>query len=107
MGSQDLAPSAIRALCRSRFVDALPELTRIANDPDAKDADRIGAIRALGDFGLGKADQGAVHVHAEAGAMLGVVMLPALETGKLAERAAASRALAPGDSTPNDVGDAK
>ncbi|MCK5651814.1 MAG: hypothetical protein KAJ42_10570 [Gemmatimonadetes bacterium] len=74
------APNVIRAACRARLYDNLEVLTTIAQDGDAKDADKIRALDTLGRFGLGAADQAAVHIHAEEGAMvLGVVHLPALE----------------------------
>ena len=75
-----VSPNVIRAACRGRFYAALETLSELANDPDAKDADKIRAIDTLGRFGLGAADQGAVHIHAGDGAtVLGVVHLPALE----------------------------
>lgn len=74
------APNVIRAACRARLYDGLEVLSAIAADKDEKSADRIRALDALGRFGLGAADQAAVHIHAEEGAMvLGVVHLPALE----------------------------
>ena len=73
-------PNVLRAACRARFYDALETLTEIANDPDARSADRIKAIHELGAFGLGTADQGAVHIHAGEGSqVIGVVHLPALD----------------------------
>ncbi len=79
------APNVIRAACRARLYDGLTVLTEIANDPEEKSADRIRALDALGRFGLGAADQAAVHIHAEEGAMvLGVVHLPALEAVEVA-----------------------
>lgn len=87
-------PSAIRAVCRQHFLKALPVLLDIAGDPEARTSDRVAAIRALGDFGLGRADQAAVHVHAEGGAMLGIIALPALGSGRDPEQAA-SEARAP------------
>lgn len=78
-----VSPNVIRAACRGRFYSSLETLSSIAVDPDSKDADRIRAIDTLGRFGLGAADQGAVHIHAGDGSMvLGVVHLPALETGQ-------------------------
>ena len=78
----NVSPNVIRAACRGRFYAALSDLSAIAADPDTKDADKIRAIDTLGRFGLGAADQGAVHIHAGDGAtVLGVVHLPALERG--------------------------
>lgn len=78
MAGKGSAPSAIRAACRARFVEALPELSAVIHDPMARDSDRIKAIELLGKFGLGAADQAAVHIHSESAVMLGVVQLPAL-----------------------------
>ena len=79
-GMVKAAPNVIRAACRARLYKGLEVLTDIANDDDAKDADRIRALDTLGRFGLGAADQAAVHIHAEDGAtVIGVVHLPALE----------------------------
>jgi hypothetical protein len=76
------SPNVIRAACRGRFYSSLETLSEIAKDPESKTADRIRAIDTLGRFGLGAADQGAVHIHAGDGAtVLGVVHLPALEHG--------------------------
>ncbi len=75
-----VSPNVIRAACRGRFYSSLETLSALAADPETKDADRIRAIDTLGRFGLGAADQGAVHIHAGDGAtVLGVVHLPALE----------------------------
>jgi hypothetical protein len=75
-----VSPNVIRAACRGRFYSALETLSELAADPDTKDADKIRAIDTLGRFGLGAADQGAVHIHAGDGStVLGVVHLPALE----------------------------
>lgn len=72
-------PGIIRAACRARFYDALEELSQIAIDPDARNSDKIKAIHELGAFGLGSADQAAVHIHAGEGSqVVGVVRLPAL-----------------------------
>ncbi len=74
------APNVIRAACRARLYDNLDVLTTIARDDESKDADKIRALDTLGRFGLGAADQAAVHIHAEEGAMvLGIVHLPELE----------------------------
>jgi len=79
------APNVIRAACRARLYDGLETLSSIAADPEEKSADRIRALDALGRFGLGAADQAAVHIHAEEGAMvLGIVHLPALEAVEVA-----------------------
>ena len=73
------SPGIIRAACRARFYDALEELSQIAVDPDARNSDKIKAIHELGAFGLGSADQAAVHIHAGEGSqVIGVVRLPAL-----------------------------
>ena len=80
-----VSPNVIRAACRGRFYAALSDLSRMAADPETKDADRIRAIDTLGRFGLGAADQGAVHIHAGDGAFVGVVHLPALERGNGAD----------------------
>lgn len=75
-----VSPNVIRAACRGRFYSSLETLSSIAIDPDSKDADRIRAIDTLGRFGLGAADQAAVHIHGDVGALAaGVVHLPALE----------------------------
>lgn len=74
------APGIIRAACRARFYDALDVLSEIAEDPDSRNADKIKAIHELGAFGLGSADQAAVHIHAGEGSqVIGVVHLPALD----------------------------
>jgi hypothetical protein len=74
------SPGIIRAACRARFYDALEELSQIAVDPDARNSDKIKAIHELGAFGLGSADQAAVHIHAGEGSqVIGVVHLPALD----------------------------
>ncbi len=74
------SPGIIRAACRARFYDALEELSQIAIDPDARNSDKIKAIHELGAFGLGSADQAAVHIHAGEGSqVIGVVHLPALD----------------------------
>lgn len=73
------SPGVIRAACRSRFYDALEELSQIAIDPEARNSDKIKAIHELGAFGLGSADQAAVHIHAGEGSqVIGVVRLPAI-----------------------------
>ena len=74
------APNVIRAACRARLYDGLEVLSTIARDGDAKDADKIRALDTLGRFGLGAADQAAVHIHGDVGALaVGVVHLPELE----------------------------
>ena len=79
-GQRSAAPNVIRAACRAHLYDNLNILTDIARDDDAKDADRIRALDTLGRFGLGAADQAAVHIAADGGAVLvGVIHLPALE----------------------------
>ncbi len=79
-GTGGPAPNVIRAACRARLYDGLQVLSTIAADEDAKAADRIRALDTLGRFGLGAADQAAVHIHADEGAVLiGVVHLPKLE----------------------------
>jgi hypothetical protein len=79
-GASKAAPNVIRAACRARLYDNLDVLTDIAKDSDEKSADRIRALDTLGRFGLGAADQAAVHIAADGGAVLiGVVHLPALE----------------------------
>ena len=73
-------PGVIRKACRARFFDSLEVLSEIADDPESRDGDRIRAIGMLGQFGLGTADQGQVHIHAGEGSqVVGVVHLPALE----------------------------
>jgi len=58
----------------------LEVLSSIAVDPKAKDADKIRALDTLGRFGLGAADQAAVHIVADGGTLvIGVVHLPALD----------------------------
>lgn len=72
-------PNVIRAACRAQFYRGLKHLGTIAGDENEKSADRIRALDTLGRFGLGAADQGAVHIHAGDGAqIIGVVRLPAL-----------------------------
>ncbi len=79
-GQDGPAPNVIRAACRSRLYDGLEVLSTIARDPEAKDADKIRALDTLGRFGLGAADQAAVHIHGDVGALaLGVVRLPELD----------------------------
>ncbi len=74
------APNVIRAACRARLYDGLEVLSAIAVDPEAKNADKIRALDTLGRFGLGAADQAAIHIAADGGALvIGVVHLPALE----------------------------
>ena len=74
------SPNLIRGACRSHFYDGLQTLADIANDKSEKSADRIRALDTLGRFGLGAADQAAVHIHAgDGGILLGVVRLPALD----------------------------
>ncbi len=74
------SPGIIRAACRARFYDALEELSQIAMDEDARNSDKIKAIHELGAFGLGSADQAAVHIHAGEGSqVIGVVHLPSLD----------------------------
>lgn len=73
-------PNVIRAACRERLYKGLDILSTIANNVSAKDADRIRALDTLGRFGLGAADQAAVHIHGDVGALaVGVVHLPALD----------------------------
>ena len=71
-------PSVIRAACRAEFYAQLATLRDIADDDENKPADRIKAIEALGRFGLGAADQASIHIHAEAGSMVGVIAMPPL-----------------------------
>lgn len=71
-------PSAIRAACRAEVLRNLPAIVGILRDPFARDGDRIKAWAELAKIGIGAADQAAVHIHAEAGAMLGIVQLPAM-----------------------------
>ena len=79
-GTAGPAPNVIRAACRARLYADLEVLSGIARDVEAKDADRIRALDTLGRFGLGAADQAAVHIAADEGALLvGIVHLPALE----------------------------
>ena len=78
--NEQTAPGIIRAACRARFYDALDRLSEIAFDDKARNADVIKAIHELGAFGLGSADQAAVHIHAGEGSqVIGVVHLPALD----------------------------
>ena len=80
MANESQSPTVIRAACRARFYDALDVFSEIAFNPDARHADRIKAIHELGAFGLGSADQAAVHIHAGEGSqVIGVVHLPALD----------------------------
>ena len=73
-------PNVIRAACRERLYKGLNILSDIANNIKAKDADRIRALDTLGRFGLGAADQAAVHIHGDVGALaVGVVHLPTLD----------------------------
>ena len=79
-GQDGPAPNVIRAACRSRLYAGLEVLSAISVDPDAKDADKIRALDTLGRFGLGAADQAAVHIVAGGGELvIGVVHLPRLE----------------------------
>ena len=79
-GQDGPAPNVIRAACRSRLYAGLEVLSSIAIDPEAKDADKIRALDTLGRFGLGAADQAAVHIVADGGTLVvGVVHLPALD----------------------------
>lgn len=81
-------PNIIRAACRARFYKGLDILANIAEDTDAKAADRVRALDTLGRFGLGAADQASVHIHAGDGAtVIGVVRLPALGETIEVERA--------------------
>lgn len=74
------APNVIRAACRERLYKGLKFLTAIAEDANEKSADRIRALDTLGRFGLGAADQAAVHIYGDVGAMaVGVVHLPTLD----------------------------
>ncbi len=111
------SPGIIRAACRARFYDALEELSQIAMDEEARNSDKIKAIHELGAFGLGSADQAAVHIHAGEGAqVIGVVHLPSLDIQPTEEQlegaydadtrgleAADAPALLP-EHTPDDVG---
>ena len=74
------SPGIIRAAARASFYDALEVLRKIAFDPKARNVDRIKAAHELGAFGLGSADQAAVHIHAGEGSqVIGVVHLPTLD----------------------------
>ena len=94
-GNDTLTPSALRAGARALFARHLPTVDAIASDPDVRASTRLDAIRMLGDFGLGRADQKAVHVHAEGNVTLGVITLPALGSGRDPEEAAAALAHVP------------
>lgn len=94
-GNADVLPSVLRAAMRARLIDALPVLGEIALDPDAAPSVRIDAIRALADYGLGRADQAAIHVHAEGAQLVGIVQLPALGSGAVPPEAPAESAAAP------------
>ncbi len=73
-------PNFIRAELRAMFYDGLDRLSEIIDDPDARNADKIKAIELLGRYGLGSADQSAVHIHAgERSQIRGVVRLPSLD----------------------------
>ncbi len=73
-------PQLLRRIFRARLYDALEELSQIVNDPDSRNADKIKAIEAMARYGLGSADQAAVHVYAGEGAqVIGVVHLPTLD----------------------------
>ena len=77
MANESQAPGVIRAACRERFYDGLDVFSEIAFDSKARPADRIKALHELGAFGLGSADQAAVHIHAGEGSqVIGVVRLP-------------------------------
>lgn len=79
-GQDGPAPNVIRAACRARLYDGLEVLSSIARDEEAKDADKIRALDTLGRFGLGAADQAAIHIAADGGALvIGVVRLPELD----------------------------
>lgn len=103
MSDRNLAPSAIRAAARALFVAHLPTVDAIARDPDAKPSTRLDAVRLLGDFGLGRADQSAVHIHAEGNVSLGVITLPALGSGRDPEEAAKALARTPASLPPGEV----
>jgi hypothetical protein len=95
------APGIIRAACRARFYDALEELSQIALDPDARNSDKIKAIHELGAFGLGSADQAAVHIHAGEGSqVIGVVRLPAIEPPPTGEGEGQAQQPADGEAVP-------
>jgi len=87
-----LTPSAIRAGARALFAHHLPTLDSIAGDPDVRASTRIDAIRALGDFGMGRANEASVHVHAEGQVTVGIITLPALGSGRDPLEAAAEQA---------------
>jgi len=72
-------PNFIRAALRRRLYYSVEVLSEIIDDPDTLAADKIKAIHVLGQFGLGTADEAAVHIHAGDGAVIGVVHLPALD----------------------------
>ena len=73
-------PQLLRRIFRARLYDALEDLSQIVNDPDTRNADRIKAIEVMAKYGLGSADQAAVHIHAGEGSqVIGVVHLPALD----------------------------
>ena len=94
-------PGVIRAACRERFYGALGVLTEIAEDSEARSADRIKAIHELGAFGLGSADQAAVHIHAGEGSqVIGVVRLPEIRFPPTGEGEGQDELAADGEAKP-------
>ena len=71
-------PSVIRAALRGEVLSLIPEIVDIVLDDDVKAGDRVRAFEAIVRYGLGVADQAAVHVHAEGNAQVGVVVMPGL-----------------------------
>lgn len=73
-------PRIVRAACRERFYNGLQMASNCIDDEEAKYADRIRALDTLGRFGLGAADQAAIHLHGDIGSLnVGVVHLPRLD----------------------------
>ena len=77
---QKLTEEQIQHFNEKGYIFPLDVFSEIAFDPEARSADRIKAIHELGAFGLGAADQAAIHIHAGEGSqVIGVVHLPTLD----------------------------
>ena len=71
-------PSAIRAALRREGIAMLPELVSRMLDPEVSTSEFVRGYEVMMRYGLGVADQAAVHVHAEGNILLGVVTMPDL-----------------------------
>lgn len=72
-------PNFMREAMREAAFERLPVLLRIIDDENERTADRIRAFSELLAFGMGRADQAQVHLHADGDVMVGVVQLPELD----------------------------